>query len=49
MVSKWQCDNILGNVNAAVDLNNKMGDIILRTTVKDKDLGITISADMKVS
>ena len=26
-----------------------MGDIVLGTTVKEKDLGITISADMKVS
>ena len=26
-----------------------MGDTVLGTTVKEKDLGITISADMKVS
>ena len=26
-----------------------MGDTVLSTTVKEKDLGITISADMKVS
>ena len=26
-----------------------MGDTILGTTVKEKDLGVTISADMKVS
>ena len=31
------------------DVNCKIGDIVLRTTVKEKDLGITISADMKVS
>ena len=34
-----------GNLNA----NYKMGDTVLGTTVKEKDLGITISADMKVS
>jgi hypothetical protein len=26
-----------------------MGDTVLNTTIKEKDLGITISADMKVS
>ena len=26
-----------------------MGDTVLSTTVKEKDLGVTISADMKVS
>ena len=31
------------------EVNYKMGDIILGTTVKEKDLGVTISADMKVS
>ena len=34
-----------GNLN----VNNKMGDTVLDTTVKEKDLGVTISADMKVS
>ena len=32
-----------------LDINYNMGDTILDTTVKEKDLGITISADMKVS
>ena len=32
-----------------LDVNYKMGDTDLGTTVKEKDLGITISADMKVS
>ena len=32
-----------------LDVNNKMGDAVLGTTVKEKDLGVTISADMKVS
>ena len=34
-----------GNLN----VNYKMGDTILGTTVKEKDLGVTISADMNVS
>ena len=34
-----------GNFN----VNYKMGDTVLGTTVKEKDLGVTISADMKVS
>ena len=34
-----------GNLN----VNYKMGDTVLGTTVKEKDLGVTISADMKVS
>ena len=34
-----------GNLN----VNYKMGDTVLGTTVKVKDLGVTISADMKVS
>ena len=29
--------------------NYNMGDTVLGTTVKEKDLGITISADMKIS
>ena len=32
-----------------MDINHKMGDTVLGTTVKEKDLGVTISADMKVS
>ena len=32
-----------------LDVNNKMGDTVLVTTVKEKDLGVSISADMKVS
>ena len=34
-----------GNLN----VNYKMGDTVLGTTVKEKDLGVKISADMKVS
>ena len=32
-----------------LDVNYKMGETVLCTTVKEKDLGVTISADMKVS
>ena len=32
-----------------LDINYKMGDTVLGTTIKEKDLGVTISADMKVS
>ena len=32
-----------------MDINYNMGDTVLGTTAKEKDLGITISADMKVS
>ena len=32
-----------------MDINYKMGDTVLGTTVKDKDLGVKISADMTVS
>ena len=32
-----------------LDINYKMENTVLGTTVKEKDLGVTISADMKVS
>ena len=32
-----------------LNVNYKMGDTVLGTTVKEKDLGVTISADIKVS
>ena len=32
-----------------LDVNYKMGDTVLGTTVNEKDLGVTISVDMKVS
>ena len=31
-----------------MDINYNMGDTVLGTTVKENDLGVTISADMKV-
>ena len=32
-----------------LDVNYKMGDTVLGTTTHEEDLGVTISADMKVS
>ena len=32
-----------------LDVNYEMGDTVLGTTVKEKDLGVTISPDMKIS
>ena len=32
-----------------MDVNYKMGDTVLGTTVKEKDLGVTIRVDKKVS
>ena len=52
---KWQMLFNLGKCKCLhtghgnLDVNYKMGDTVLCTTVKEKDLGVTISADMKVS
>ena len=35
--------------HGSLDVNYKLGNTVLGTTVKEKDLGVTISADMKVS
>ena len=43
---KCECLHI-GHGN--LDVNYKMGDSVLCTTIKEKDLGVTINADMKVS
>ena len=43
---KCKCNHI-GNVN--MDEEYKMGDTVLGTTTQEKDLGVTFSADMKVS
>ena len=32
-----------------LDVNYKMGNTVQGTTIKEKDVGVTISADMKVS
>ena len=44
----WKC-KCLHTGHGNMDVNNKMGDTVLGTTVKEKDLGVTISANMKVS
>ena len=51
---KWQMFNFgkckcLHTGHGNLNVNYKMGDTVLGTTVKEKDLGVTISADMKVS
>ena len=43
---KCKCINT-GHGN--LDVDYEMGDSVLRITIKEKDLGVTISADMKVS
>ena len=45
-VGKCKC---LHTGHRNLNVNYKMGDTVLGTTVKEKDLGVTISADMKVS
>ena len=45
-VGKYKCPHT-GHGN--LDVNYKMGDTVLGSTVKEKDLGVTISADMKFS
>ena len=44
----WKC-KCLHTGHGNLNVNYKMGDTVLGTTVKEKDLGVTISADMKVS
>ena len=44
------CKSVLSGVgHGNEDAQYTMGDTVLNTTVKEKDLGLTISADMKVS
>ena len=44
--SEYKCRHTgYGNL----DVNYKMGDTVLGTTIKENDLGVTIIADMKVS
>ena len=42
---KGKCLNI---EHGNLDVNYKMGDTVLGNIVKGKDIGVTISADMKV-
>ena len=48
MLNFWKC-KCLHTGHGNLDVNYKMGDTVLGTTIKEKDLGVTISADMKVS
>ena len=48
MVNFGKC-KCLHTGHGNLDVKYKMGDAVLGTTVKPNDLGITISADMKVS
>ena len=41
--------NCLRTGHGNLDANFKMGNTVLGTTVKEKDLAVTISAEMKVS
>ena len=45
-LGKWKC---LHTGNGNLDINYDMGDTVLRTTANEKDLGVTVSAEMKVS
>ena len=48
-VQFWENVNAYIQGHGNLNVNYKMGDTVLGTTVKEKDLGVTISADMKVS
>ena len=48
LLNFWKC-KCLHTGHGNLDINYNLGDTVLGTTVKEKDLGITISADMKVS
>ena len=48
LLNFWKC-KCLHTGHGNLNVNYKMGDTVLGTTVKEKDLGVTISADMKVS
>ena len=48
MFNFWKC-KCLHTGHGNLDINYKMGDTVLGTTVKEKDLEVTISADIKVS
>ena len=44
----WKC-KCLHTGQGNLGVNYKMGDTVLGTSIKEKDLGVTISADMKGS
>ena len=45
-LGKWKC---LHTGNGNLDINYDMRYTVLRTTANEKDLGVTVSAEMKVS
>ena len=49
MLINWGKYKCLHTGHGSSDVHCKMGDTVLGTTVKEKDLGVTISADTKVS
>ena len=48
VIQFWKC-KCLYTGHRNLDLKYKMGDTVLGTTIKEKDLGVTTSTDMKVS
>ena len=48
MLLNFEKCKCLNTQHGNFDVNYKMGDTVLGNTVKGKDLGVTISADMKV-
>ena len=46
VIQFWKC-KCLHTGHRTLDINYYMGDTVLGTTIKEKDLGITISTDMK--
>ena len=48
VIQFWKCKCLVPTYRT-LDINYYMEDTVLGTTIKEKDLGITISADMKVS
>ena len=49
MLLNFETCKCLNTGHGNLDVNYKVGDTVLGTTVKEKDLGVTISIDMKVS
>ena len=42
----WKC-KCFHTEQGNLDINHNIGDTVLGTTVKEKDLGITVNADIK--
>ena len=48
LINVWKC-KCLHTGHGNLDVKYKMGDTVLGTTVKEKDLVVTVSADVNVS